>query len=612
VNRSIYGLAATLLISSYNVTANEHEIPTLLITATRTAQSIDESVAAVTVIDRQQIEQSQATTLPELLRTLPGVELGNLGGYGKSSNLYLRGTNSDHILVMIDGIKIGSATLGNVPFSDLPLSQIERIELVRGPRSSLYGSEAIGGVMQIFTRRGREGIDGNFELGYGSFDTSHFNAGISGGGNGSHFNLQTSHLSSNNIDIQSNSSPDRDGYENSSISATVGHRFGQRGEIELVWLHTQGENEYDGWLDETQFVQQTLGINAQFAPVEWWNITLKAAGGRDESDNLSANVLTTQFNTRRTTAGWQNDLMLGDSHLLTLGLDTSREEVESLTTYSVSSRNNLGGFAEWQAALGDNDLLLSLRHDDSDSIGGHTTGNIDWGYGFGNGVRLTAAYGTAFKQPTFNDLYFPADPWSSGNPNLEPESSESYELGLKGSHSWGQWGLLAYSTRIDNLIDWDCVAGPVACNDGNWLTDFWMPSNVSKAKIDGIEALFNYHRPSWDLNLTLNLLDPRDDTTGNLLQRRSQQSASLSFDKRFGPLSTGITLDAHGKRYDNSSNSYELDAYTLASLRFGYTPFKRWSLRLKVENLLDEQYEPARNYDNPGRSFMASIAYGLK
>ncbi|OOZ39035.1 hypothetical protein BOW53_13170 [Solemya pervernicosa gill symbiont] len=608
----ITGLLATLILASQPTLAENHTIPTIVITATRTAQSVDESLATVSVIDRAMIDQSQATTLPELLRTLPGAELITLGGYGKESSLYLRGTNTNHMLVLIDGIRVGSATLGTVALANLPLAQVERIEVVRGPRSSLYGSEAIGGVMQIFTRRGRDGIDGNFELGYGSFDTQTFSGGISGGANGSHFNLQASHLVSNNIDIQNGTDPDKDGYENNSVSTTLGHRFGNWGEIELHWLRSEGENEFDAYPGETEFLEQTIGARLQFTPVDWWSITLKAAEGRDENDNLAANIVVTRFNTQRISAGWQNDLMLGDDHLLTLGIDSTHEEVDSLTAYSETERENIGGFAEWQSAYGNNDLVISLRHDDSDRSSGHTTGNIDWGYGFANGVRLSASYGTAFKMPTFNDLFFPADPWSAGNPDLEPELSKSFELGLKGRHDWGNWGLHGYTTRIDNMIEWACTSGSAICNDADWSNDFWQPSNVSSAQIDGIEALFNLQRSDWNLNLTLNLLDPRDTDSGNTLQRRSQQSMSLAFDKRFGPISAGLTVDAHGERYNDRSNSYKLDAYTLTSMRLAYEPVKRWQLRLKIDNLFDVDYEPALHYNNPGRSVLASVAYGLK
>jgi vitamin B12 transporter len=269
LNKSLRLTSLVFILYPFSSTA-ENTLPELVVTATRTAQTVDESLASVTVISREEIDNSQALTLPEILRGVPGLDISSNGGLGKTTSVFMRGTESDHVLVLVDGLKIGSATLGNVALEHLPLSQIERIEIVRGPRSSLYGSEAIGGVIQIFTRQGK-GIQAS--VGMGDDRTYQVTAGLSGATKENWYSLYADHLQTEGFnDCQGNTSggcftiePDDDGYDNTSFSAKLGHRFGDSVTIEAHAMQAQGHTEYDSSFDnEADFVQQVLGLKADY------------------------------------------------------------------------------------------------------------------------------------------------------------------------------------------------------------------------------------------------------------------------------------------------------------------------------------------------------------
>jgi vitamin B12 transporter len=277
----------------------EHTLATdmaqIVVTATRTAQSEDESLAAVSIITRQDIERLQPQSLQDLLRGVPGLTLSNNGGPGKATSLFLRGTESDHVLVLLDGIKLGSATLGVTSIQDLPVDQIERIEIVRGPRSSLYGSEAIGGVIQIFTRRGGGDLKRRFSLDLGSYDTRRGSLGLSGGGEHSWYSVDLALSDTDGFDAcQANNSggcftdePDDDGYRNESANLRVGHRFDNGLEVDFHALQADGENQFDGsYVNASETRQQVLGGSLRITPTDAWLLTLKGGRAWDKSGLL--------------------------------------------------------------------------------------------------------------------------------------------------------------------------------------------------------------------------------------------------------------------------------------------------------------------------------------
>lgn len=594
-------LSTAALLLSGLVPVQAEEIDPVIVTATRTAQTADATLAAVTVIEREDIERSNAKSLPELLRGTPGVDFVLQGGHGKNSSLFLRGTNADHVLVLIDGMRMGSATTGQASFQHLPLGQIERIEIVRGPRAALYGSEAIGGVIQIFTRQAQPRFTVNAGAGYGTHDSRRLSAGIGGQAETdsgvTRYRLQLERFATNGIDVkdETDAENDNDGYDNNSLSAGLEHDFGQGLKADLRLLRAQGNTQFDGGLvNETDFVQQALSAGLQFTPTDSWDMRFRLGQTRDETENLLNGSSSSEFDTRRLEASWQNDIVIGGAHLLTLGADYRDDRVDSTTTYAEDSRDNLAGFAQLQLRLDNHDLLFALRRDDNEAFGGNTTGNIEWGYGFANGLRLTAGYGTAFRAPSFNELFFPG----FGNPDLEPEESESWELGLSRAGARFDWELRLFHTEVEDLIE--------TINTGGFVFE---PRNVSKAEIEGAEASFATELAGWQLQASATVLDPRNEDTGNRLRRRSPRSFNLDLDRQLGRWALGLHWRVQDARFEDAANQTRLGGYGVLDLRLGYTPAPDWSLTLEVDNALDKEYQTAEGFNSLDRTVMVNLRY---
>ena len=577
----------------------------IVVTPTRTAQTADESLASVSVVTRAQIEQRQSRTVEDALRGLPGLDFSNNGGRGRATSIFMRGTEADHVLVLVDGVKIGSATLGQSPFEHLPIGQIERIEVVRGPRSSLYGSEALGGVIQIFTRKGGGGLAPSFSVTGGSHETGEATVGLSGGGANSWFNLSAS-----GMDTQGNNAcsgilnqagcfvnePDDDAYRSVSGSARAGMRFENGAEVDAHYLRAESESFFDGgFVNEGENMQQVLGASASVNPHEIWRAML--AGGRawDYSDNFLNGVRRSRFDSKRDTLSLQNDFTIAPRHVLTAGGDFQKDQVSSDTAYPVTSRDNYGVFGQYQAGLGQHDATLSLRRDDNEQFGGKTTGNVAYGYDFTDALRATAAYGTAFKAPTFNELYFPF----FGDPSLRPETARSGEVGLSGDHPLGTWGINLFETRLNNLIAFDATRR--------------LATNVDDARIRGLELQAGALLAGWATHANLTLLDPenrsRGVNRGNVLPRRAEESLRLDADREFGRFGVGASILAAGKRYDDLANRDELDRYVTVDLRSQYKVTEKWAIQGRAENLLDRDYETAAFFNQPGRSVFVTLAY---
>ena len=587
-----------------------------LVTATRTAQTAEQSLAAVTVIDRAQIERSQAQSLPELLRQVPGVSLSNSGGPGKSTALYMRGSNSNHVLVLIDGIKVGSVTSGGAALQDLSVELIERIEVVRGPRSSLYGSEAIGGVIQIFTRKGRgEGGKPFFSAGYGTHDSYSGSAGVSGGGRQGWYSLGLSGLDTDGINVKeadaSGYENDADGYRDLALALSGGYRFDNGLELDGNLLRSKSHSDYDqvnsrrtsGFRANSDGAQSVVGGRARFAPLDAWQVTLQAGRGEDKADHYQDGDFYSRFDSRRDSLSWQNDLSLADGHTLSLGLDYQRDEVNGTTAYAVDNRDNKGAFVQYLGGYGRHDWQLSLRRDDDEQFGRHDTGNIAWGYALSEALRLTASYGTAFKAPTFNQLYFP----NFGNPDLQAEESQSLELGLAGKHAWGHWAVNAYRTEIDNLI------ATVRVNDVS------QAQGVDQARIRGLELLVGSELLGWQWNANYTLMDAENRSQrasrtgipyyGKDLNRRPSQMFNLDLDRAIGAFSIGASLHAQNSTYDDLENQSELAGFATLDLRGEYRLNPEWRLQTRVANLLDADYQTAEGFNQPGQAVYFTLRY---
>lgn len=559
----------------------------------------------------------QAKSVQEVLRGVAGIDITNNGGAGKSSSLFIRGTESDHVIFLINGIKVGSATLGTESFQLLPIEEIERIEIVRGPMSSLYGSDAIGGVVQIFTREAIGKLTPSFSVGTGSNSAKKVNAALSGRSTSSWYSVGISHEQTDGFDACSaeaasgffgcfTDEPDDDGFRNESLLARAGHHFGETLDIEVNALRTQGDVQFDGAFspfyfvpNESDFMQQALGANINFAPNKTWRSKVSIGESRDKTNNRqSVDGSTSYFYTTRKTASWQNDTFIDDKQTLTLGLDFLDEMIDSDTNYAETSRNNKAVFAQYQVMFDKQDIQLALRSDDNEQFGTHQTANFAWTYETSKQLRLSTSYGTAFKAPTFNELYFP----NFGNVDLSPETAETLEFGLRKSTSRGRWSVALYHTKIDDLIGFDPNAG-----------QFGLANNISKTRIIGVETSAQTQLSNWLINGHLTLQNPenRDNGVyeGKLLPRRSKQSLRLDADRKTGKLNYGVTFRAVGERFDDPQNTLKLAGYGTFDLRINYRLQSNFLLEGSITNVFNKAYEDAAGYNTGGDMYFVGIRY---
>ncbi len=592
-------LAATLSSHAQNLSLDDQ-----VVTATRTGQSLGANLGAVTRLDQRAIQRLQPTDLPDLLRRMPSVSLVSNGGPGKSTSIGIRGTNDSHVLVLIDGVRIGSVTSGGAALQNIPVEQIERIEVVRGPRSSLYGSEAIGGVIQIFTRQGKGGEAKPWaSLTTGSNHHHSGGAGVSGGAGNAWYSLGVSGLSTRGIDARPGAptpETDHDGYRELSGNLRLGYQFANGLELEGHVLESHSHNEFDsGYQSNSDSILRVHGVKAKYSPFDLWRVTLQAARSEDNSDNFRGSAFYSHFDSRRDSLGWQNDIDLATGHLLTLGYDRLEDQVGSDAGYSQKRNSNDGFYGQYLGQYGAHEWQLALRHDGNQQFGSYNTGNIGYGLSLTDSLQWVASYGTAFKAPTLNQLYYPG----FGNPDIQEETSRNLETGLRGEHDWGDWAINLFHNEVDNLI---ANVSPPGGGPSQ-------AENVDKAVIKGAEFEVATHWADWDWRSNLTLQKPENRSSrigqGDLLRRRAEQIFNLDVDRRFGRIGVGAGVHAEGRRWEDAQNTKRLSSYSIVDLRGEYWLSSAWRLQVRISNLFDTEYETAQTYQQPGRAGYLTVRY---
>lgn len=603
------------IVFPFAASAQTASLDDVVVTATRTWRSTDTAVASVTVITRKDIDRLQPQSLQDVLRGVAGLTISNNGGAGKATSVFLRGTNADHVLVLVDGIKIGSATMGTVSFQDIPVAQIERIEIVRGPRASLYGSEAIGGVIQIFTRKGSGALTPSLSVTAGSYGTVNGSLGLNGGDEQGWISAKLSHQHSDGFNACRGSlvagcfaeEPDKDGYRNLSLGLNGGYRFDNGVSADLNILQANSAVQTDGSIfagNEAESVQQVLGGSLKFSPLSFWNITMRGGRSQDNSDIFFNRLYISRFNTQRDSLSWQNDFALSADQLLTAGLDYQNDRIDALPdvtsptlTFTNTARSNRALFGEYQGSFGAHNLEASARRDNNQQFGGHNTTGLGYGYAVSDTLRLTASWGTAFKAPTFNDLYYPG----FGSAALRPELSRNVELGAVGRGALGNWSLHAYQTNIRDMIGFDPAT--------------FAPVNINTARLKGLEGQLQMQVADWDIAGTLTLQDPRQDSganQGKLLNRRATEALRVELARDLGAYRLAGSLYAEGRRFDDLANTNRLGGYGLLDVRAEYRAAADWLVQGRIDNLLDKQYETAQFFNQPGRVIYLTLNYQPK
>jgi vitamin B12 transporter len=602
--------------SSIAYAATDETLGEVVVTATRSEQPLNQSLASTTVITAQDIRNSQAPDVPTILRDVAGVEVSQNGGTGKSSGVYLRGTDSTHVLVLVDGVRINSATLGTTALDQLMLDQVERIEVVRGNVSSLYGSEAIGGVIQIFTKRGRGAPSANVNAGLGNQGTRRLSTGFGGAADATDFNVQlstfkTDGVSALNTTLVPNANPDQNGYRNNSLSANVGHAFNEDHRISASLFGSNGNNQYDSAFNMNRTDANTnreqmwkLSLASDDQINETWHSKLQLANGVDQyRDYLNGvpSAFGSLFQTTSNQLTWQNALHLDDSKQLMLGAESLQQKVSSDINpgYVQDSRQVNSLFAGYTGRYDVHQLQVNLRQDRNSQYGNDTTGLLGYGYSLTDAWRTTASYSTAFKAPTFNDLYYPG----YGNPALKPEHARNIEAGVHYFVTGGQqFDAVYFDNRIRDMIN-AVLVDPV-----NFV---YQAQNVNRARMNGFE--FNYAGRFGDTGVkaTLTSQNPHDDTTGIQLDRRAKLHSSLGLTQQLGAWQVGGEWLHSGTRPD-ASNTQILAAYNVFNLTAGYAISKDTRLSLRADNLTKQNDSNAYGYNPLGRRLFVGINYQLQ
>lgn len=584
---------------------NVERLEPIVVTATIGPRTAGESLSSVTVIDEERIREQQPTEFHELLRAQPGVTLVGNGSFGKNTSVYTRGTANDSTIFLVDGVRLKSATNGGAPWQYFPAELVERVEVVRGPRSALYGADAVGGVVQAFTLDPKAGQRGWLEAGAGNFNSQKVGAGVSGRSGNTRFSLSGLHKETDGAPIIRGG--DDKGFRNTAGVGRITHEFANGGEAGVVLMQSEGNTEFEG--GETDFLIRTLGFRLAAPVSDYWHTAVLLSESRDEQDNFFA-TSSSVFNTKTRTARWENTLTV-DVHELALGGEVVSEQVSGTTEFDESSRANTAVFSQLRLNFGPSDVQLSLRVDDNEAYGHKETGGIALGHALDRAHRVRLSYATSFRAPTFNDLYYPLETYDfggsyAGNPDLQPEKGGSLEAGVSGHYRHWFWDVALFQLDVEDLIT------TATDDEGNMR-----PANVNEARIRGTELSAGFDYDGWRGAAALTLLDPRDRETDNRLARRSAQGLRLDLDRDIGNWSLGSSLTAEGYRYNEASNANRLAGYGTLDLRAGWRFARDWSTRLSVANVLDKEYATARRFDGlgyipAGRTAMLTVRYDVR
>lgn len=574
----------------------------ILVTANRLPQPANVVMAATTVIDRETIRRSLAQNLVDLLSGLPGMQLAASGGQGAQTSLFLRGTDSDHTLILIDGVQVSTSTGAAGRLEYMPLDQIERIEIVRGPRSSIYGSEAIGGVMNIITTATvEEDFAGNITFMAGTENSSNVNLGINGQAGNTSLALDTSSRQTDGINASATGNPDDDGYENDSVALSLTHDFSDTIRFTASYSGFDTTSDYDDGVVDGESQQFALGFD--FSLSEIWQSSLSLERFAEDNDDVGAFGITNSHS-ENSQLSWRNTLTWNDAQTLAFGVDLQEQKLEYSSFGALqtdTSRDNDGLYAVFLHEGAVADLTVSLRNDDNERFGNHATGSIALGRDFTEGFRGWVSFGTAFKAPNLIDLYvdFPSFSFFA-NPELEPETSKNLELGLQGTAAGVQWQLNVFRNEIEDLISSDAT--------------FTTLANVQEARINGVEASLATEIAEWQLSLALTALDHENRSTGNALLRRPDRTVSLNLARGFGGFDVALNLLAQSEHADIDPvtfGSSTVGSYALANLVAGYRISDAMTLRLRIGNLFDRDYQIVDGFNTYGRTAQLSFDYSF-
>ncbi|WP_028112432.1 TonB-dependent receptor domain-containing protein [Ferrimonas kyonanensis] len=591
------------LCASYAATAAP-DYETIVVTADRFDSAPEQQLAVVNTIERVEIEELAPISVVDILERLPGLSVTRTGGGGQSANISIRGSESDHVLVLIDGVRISSATLGSVSFSSLAPEQVERIEVVKGSRAAVWGSDAIGGVVQIFTRR-LEGGQWYASGAVGSNNYSRLSAGAGISHGDGRTSLTISSDQSDGFDVKRDSETDDDGYERITAGITGEQSLSEQWQLNWSGQYNTGNYEYDNsvpYSNEADYDNFFWNLEAQYDNNDF-SSKLSAGQARDYNDNFrDGQPAHSIYETRRDQLSWINQYQASSGLTLSGGVDYYNESVRG--DYAEDERDVVGVFALARADLGAWLLEGVVRYDDVENIDSEVSYNTSVAYRFNDQWRLSASYGTAFKAPTFNDLYWP----EQGNPELVSETSENVDLTLNYAGNGYNAYISVFQNKVDDLINW---AKTGEQDDNGW--DIYKPFNVDKATLKGLELGSDFELFGLQHQLAYTYLDAEDDSKGEQLEGRSEHEFDYSAAYVLSQWDLRVDYHYQGKRNDGDTN-YDgnpdfISPYHKVDVSVGYAFTQGWKVRLKANNLLDEEVISNGSYYGPGAEWYLSLSY---
>ena len=599
-------LAVALLPAAHLYAADKTEeaikLSETVITANRTAEERKDSTAAVTVFTRADIDRLQPVNVADLLGRVPGVQIQQSGGRGSTTGVFIRGTKTAQTLVLIDGVRVGSASSGGASLQHLNLEQIERVEVFRGVRSAVYGSDAIGGVIQIFTRRSAgEGLQGRVRLAAGNKGVWERSAGVSGGDENTRFNLSASLDEMTGFDRTHNSyssDADHDAYRNKAISFSLSHVFNEQFSAGVNVLDQRGKTEYDnpfGRFDMNTFTsfaaqpydEYAVSSTSVFAELQAnEQLTSRLELGHSEDKGSSYDKLFAgrdDFDTYRDSAAWLNTLAINTQHTVLAGVDYTKDKLHSTEDFEKDSRWNQAVFIQHSYKGEVFGTELGLRHDKNQQFGSENTWNAALSLPVGQSNEFVLSYAEGFRAPTFNDLYYPM----YGNPNLKAEKSKSYELQLRSQ--------LADTVRLETSIYQTKIRDQIQYQANNDLR------NV-EARINGFEASLQHEVFAAQGALNLSLVDSRDRKTGHQLPRIAKRTLSYDLDKQFGAFGVGGTWRLASKSFNDAKNNQQIAGFGTMDVRGSWQATQDLGVDLRLANIFDKGYTRAM-YSYDGESY---------
>ena len=611
-------VACTIASLSVSVVAQEQENFTqttdiadpIVVTATRIPTRYNKLISDVTVVDQEQIrDYSPAEPISDVLANTPGVTVRSNGGLGTATTVQIRGGTNAQTILLIDGLRLNSATTGAPPWAYIPMPQIGRMEVVRGPTSSSYGSDAIGGVVQLFTRKGEGPTKFYADAGYGTYNTTSQNVGVEGSQDGLSYSVYGSNTHSvsfpTKISNATDYNPSSASYTNTSASGNFAYTVYPGQEIGVKALWGNGQNGFTETKTKMATNLSSLNVLSAYTKnriVEDWTSLVRFGSSQDNARSWYADNSQTVFNTTQKQAQWQNDLKLPIGNAI-LAYEFLNQSVNSTTAYNVTSRNINTVQGGWNADIGNHLLQANLRNDDNSQFGNATTTSLGYGYFILPTVRGTASWGTGFQAPTFNQLYYPGvgRPNSAnsytGNANLNPTRSENTEAGLRYNDGVHSAGVVYYYNNITNLI--------------NYNSNYSSYINVGRSVIQGVTTSYDGRMLGLNIMGSVDYQNPLNADTGTWLAYHPQGFGSLTVEKAVSDWKIGGQMQAQGSQQTapGSRSNVTLGGYTLFNLYGNVKLYKDVSLFARLNNIFDKQYQTVQNYTTPGSNVFVGLRF---